>query len=96
MSRNNELFTNFLSAKFKNAKFISGHKEYDKINTLYVAIVAVEKDGDLPSPSLGNFDLAYTLFYINKFEEFKFAGLNIIDLIESSEHQEFWQIRYKY
>lgn len=93
MSRESELFTKFIT-RFTHCKLVSTHKEIDKINNYIVFVLAVESESIIPVPNVENFDSAYVIFSINKFQEFKFRGLNIIDLVDTSTHILYWQIKY--
>lgn len=90
--------TNYLKFldRFKNAELISSHKLIDKSGNYYGFVVAVtNKEGFLPAVDLGNYDHAYTIFSINKFGEFKFHKLNIVDIVDKSTHFIYWQVYYK-
>lgn len=94
MENNIESYNKFL-LRFKFCEAINVYKLYSKTKTLLVFVVYVSNvKSDLPSPSLPNFDMAYTLFSINKYQEFKLGKLNILETVEPGKKQLYWEVCY--
>lgn len=88
-------FENFI-IRFKNAKLVNAVRIIEEKSSYIVFAVAVGAEGILPSVDVANFNLVYPLFFVNKFGEYKFVKVNIIDVIEESIHNFYWQVYYKF
>lgn len=95
MDQIKEQYNQFL-LRFQNVKLINAVRLIEHKYQYIVFAVAVTTPGIIPAVDIANFNQVYPIFHINKFGEYKFVKLNIIDVVEESVHNYYWQIYYKY